>query len=837
MHAIHSSLLNDLATGAVLITPNNRLSHHLLALYMAQQPQLCIEKPACYPYTTFIHRLYQQVRAAYPHHAHPRLISDQMTRLLWQHVLSPSCPEACNQGLLTTVMSAWTACEDWQLSPQHPEFNHKRETQQFQRWQQTFQQHLDHQHAITTEQVINYCLTHQFLPTMPALVWVCFDDYTPVQRALQTALTHRNSPQQHYDLTHIPATAQCIEAESLDDEYQQCIQWLKQKLAAGERRLGVIVPDLTTHAATIQRLFKRHFSEQQLNISFGRPLAEYTLVAHALQWLQLDVTAFTGHQIRLLLSSPYLAHAHQESSARMQLLQDNAAFNTSELALPSVLQYLHSTCPQLKLSLAQLQPLPSLAPTNTWANQFKQRLITLGFPGDGSLNSASYQCLQRWYGLLDEFHAFSLIMPQMTHAQAIAALQQLANTTLFQPQQAPDAPIHILGLLEASGCRFDSLWVMHLTDQVLPQKTHLSAFIPLNLQRELDMPHANPTREYHYAQHILHRLQQGAQETYFSYARHQDDTPYLPSPLIQHLNATRITYTPPTTDAVLITQTELYCHPVLTQEHITGGTQLLANQAKCPFKAFAAHRLHAKVPPAYTEGLSLPERGQVLHKSLELLWRQLQTQAVLLQQDTDTLAHDITTCVQQALVLINSPPRLSFPPLLQTLEIQRLSQLIQASLRQEKTRPAFTVLALEKTAQLELAGLSIQLKLDRLDACEDGKQWVIDYKSKAPDRKPWLDDRPEEPQLLLYALLDPHICGLLFMELRQGQASYLGLTDEAVELPGVKADPHWHDSKATWRSQLEALALEFQHGLCTPTPTRASTCMRCEFQMLCRIEA
>jgi hypothetical protein len=35
---------------------------------------------------------------------------------------------------------------------------------------------------------------------------------------------------------------------------------------------------------------------------------------------------------------------------------------------------------------------------------------------------------------------------------------------------------------------------------------------------------------------------------------------------------------------------------------------------------------------------------------------------------------------------------------------------------------------------------------------------------------------------------------------------------------------------------LQALADEFRQGICTPTPTRTSTCARCEFQNLCRID-
>ena len=836
---IHQPVLDQLAAGAHVITPNNRLSQHLLTTYMQQQTERCISKPACMPYTTFIQQLYQKARHRYPEHPHPRLISEASCRLIWQQVLSPANPTACNQGLLEAVMNAWTRCVESLLSPLHPEFTHKPESLQFQQYFLAFQHALHQHHAITAVQLVSYLLDKQFLPNTEKQLWVCFDDYTPLQRALQAGFQRLNVPLEHYELTNLPAEARCIRAESIADEYQHCLHWLKNKLAAGEQRIGVIVPDLTAEATRIQRLFKRHFSPTQFNLSFGRPLADYTLVAHALQWLQLDLTQVTGHQIRLLLSSPFLAYAHQEASARQQLLQDCAALNTPLLAFEALLHYLTPTCSQLHARLAPLKALPAIAPTHTWANHFKRHLESLGFPGDGSLSSTSYQCLQRFNSLFDEWSAFSGLMAEMTRETALACLQQLANSTVFQPKQTASAPIHVLGLLEASGCQFDSLWVLHLTDQALPQKTQLSAFIPINLQRSLNMPHANPAREYQFARQTLNRLQQGAHEVCFSYAQLQDDTPYLPSPLIQHLAIDNPTVLALPHVSQLLSLHENYLHPVTCHETITGGSRLLANQAKCPFRAFAAHRLHAKAPPDSTEALTLAERGQLLHKSLELLWQDLHDQATLLRHDLSTLRQKITDCIQHALTTLHQPTRLSFPPLLQQLEIQRITRLIQASLAVERLRPPFRVQALEHAAQIELNGLVLQLKLDRLDEIGARKKWVIDYKSRTPDRKPWLEERPEEPQLLLYALLDTDISGLLFMELAQGQASYLGLSDEDCFVHGVnplKTEEHWSEKQAYWRQQLQALADEFRQGICTPTPTRTSTCARCEFQNLCRID-
>ncbi len=833
----HQPLLDALRTDTLLITPNNRLSNYLLTCYLQEQSQRAVTKPACIPFATFLQRLYQQVRHQFPKQNHPRLLSDYATRMLWQQVISPESPDTCNTGLLDAVINAWDSCEAWRLAISHPQFCSKRETLQFQEWHAAFLNALQQQHAITPPQLIGYLLEYQFIPALPSLIWVCFGEYTPQQLALQQTLQKAGVKQQHYDFSHSPPPARCISADSTCEEYEQCIQWVKNKLADGAQRIGVVVPDLSAHAQTIQRLFKRHFAPKQLNFSCGQPLADYPLVAHALQWLQLDLSQISAQQIRLVLNSPYLAQAKCEAMARQQLLQDCAVLHGSKLDFTRFLDYLKPSCPELHLTLGQLTSLPALAPTNTWVNHFKQRFISLGFPGDESLNSASYQCLQRLHHLLEEFNSLHLLVPEMTRTRALNTLHQLAESTVFQPQLATEASIHVLGLLEASGCCFDGVWVMHLTDQCLPQKTHLSAFIPLTLQRELDMPHANPAREYQYAQQHLMRLQQGALETLVSYAQNDHDTPYLPSPLIQHLEPTGIILPEDSSLPQVIVQTEHYRHPVTHQEIITGGTQLLSNQAKCPFRAFAAHRLHAKALPQTTEGLTAQERGQLLHKSLELLWQNLQNQANLLEHDSATLTAIIQSAIQRALHATNYSQYLSFPPLLQQLETQRLNRLIQANLAQEKTRSPFQVVALEQAAQIELGGLRFNVKLDRLDQLENGKQWVIDYKSRAPERKPWDEERPEEPQLLLYALVDHRICGVLFIELRQGQVTYLGLSDEQSTIPGVKMSENpWTEQQTLWRKLLEALALEFQEGHCTPSPTRPITCTRCEFHSLCRVE-
>jgi probable DNA repair protein len=312
----------------------------------------------------------------------------------------------------------------------------------------------------------------------------------------------------------------------------------------------------------------------------------------------------------------------------------------------------------------------------------------------------------------------------------------------------------------------------------------------------------------------------------------------MPSPLIAHIPVMPYSSIFQSEESSnLVVYEEPYDVPMHSTEALTGGTSLLANQAKCPFKAFAAHRLHAKEEHTSNEGLNAQERGQLIHGILETLWKTLQTQEILLHYPTDALNALIQKIVQESLQPIAQNHPHSFPDLLQSIEIQRLTELVYACLEWEKKRPTFVVEAVEHTSSIELAGLTFHVKIDRLDRLSSGKKWIIDYKSRTPEQKPWTQERPKEPQLLLYALLDEAIHGLLFIELRHRQISCCGLSEESTNIQGIKSispETSWKNHHSRWKKQLSALALEFKEGHCVPDPSHTTTCNQCDFQSLCR---
>lgn len=839
-----NALFAAMKKGATVVTPNNRLSNQLLHEFFTQTKDdhgVC-DKALCLPYLAFLRELFKKVRYLYATKAHPILLSAQQQRYLWRNILTQH-QGACNDGLLTAVQDAWTRCQHWQIDNHNPAFAQTPQTRQFQQWWQQLQQQLNKLGALTEEQLVEYLLNYPALfnstTASGQIIWVCFDDYTPQQRRLQQMMETAGCQQYHYDLTKTSYTAYQYAAKDSQDEYLNMIQWLKNKLAAGTPRIAVVVPDLQMQSKHLQRLLQRHIPANQFNISLGQPLIDYQLVAHALHWLELDQPTMSNHQARLLLHSPYLSGAQTEFLPRQDVMQQTNVLQDATVSREALIQALNQTAPKLAALLNNLSSYPEEATTIGWIHHFKTRLIDLGFPGESPLTSSAYQCFQRFMMLFDELLQLSVISPLMSKIQALTALRDLAKSTIFQAQKST-TPIQILGLLEASGCTFNSLWMSGLTDQCLPQKINLSAFIPIHLQREHQMPHAVAERELHFAKQLLQRLQRGCDDSVFSHPRLSGDIPNLPSPLIAHLPELEIhsawiaNHT-----ASLVSREDNYLQPLTPTELVRGGTALLANQAKCPFRAFATHRLYAKPQPAISDGPDASERGQIIHRIMELLWQHLGCQQQLLSLSRHELHLQIESAIHQALTPFINEHSHSFSPLVQEIEVSRLHRLINACMEWEKQRPTFVVEATEQTFTIHLAGIDFHVRVDRLDKVASDKQWVIDYKSSLPINKPWNEERPEAPQLLLYALLDDNINALLFVQLKAGRVTCSGISEDNLPvkgLAGLKKDENWSDLRQQWQQQLTQLAHEFKTGYCPPQPNRPSTCQQCDFPNLCRVE-
>lgn len=839
MHAFdnQNDLFSALLNKHTIITPNNRLSMQIMQDLMNSKTATVVDKPKCMPYQNFLHNCFLQLKHLYPNINHPILLTNQQERALWLQIISINHEKSCNEGLLNEIQSASTRCHQWQIDIKNGDFELNSQSLQFKNWHEEFCDRLKKIIAITQSQLADYVLSYPDCLPKNEVIWACFDDFTPQQKSIIAALDMRNIRQSRYDIKSKINTAKHYVADDNKDEITQLCIWLQTQLDSGKNRIGVVVPELQSQSTELQRRIQRHLSFEKFNISLGKTLIDFPLVSHALSWLKLDNDIITHEQIRLILNSPYIASAKTEFYARSELLENESLMQELNLPFAAVVNNLQERSPELAKCMKKINEYPQQATPAEWSLHFQNRLNILGFPGEYSMSSATYQCLERFVLIFDELKNIGLIEPIMSCQNALATIYDLAKTTIFQPRIAAK-PIQILGLLEASGCVFDSIWICGLTDQCLPQKTKLSAFIPIEIQRKHQMPRSLPEREWALSKQTIQRLHDSCDEIILSYPKITGDMPNLPSPLLNGLDAyNKIDITPADRTKLRTIDIEDYKIAPAVNESISGGTSLLANQAKCPFRAFAAHRLHARRGLELSTGPNDAERGQIVHRIMEIIWLKIKTQSKLLELADDSLNNLIDDAIYQALSPFSAQRNCSFPPLVKRIEEQRLKQLIKSCLNWDKQREPFHIESTEKAYSIKLSGLTFNVRIDRLDQNEDGGKWVIDYKSSLPASKPWNENRPESPQLLLYALLDKSINTLLFLQLKTGQIAASGISEEKLELRGIsqiKKNETWPEKQQLWQQQLSALAQELQDGHCPPTPQRASTCQRCEFIDLCR---
>ena len=259
-----------------------------------------------------------------------------------------------------------------------------------------------------------------------------------------------------------------------------------------------------------------------------------------------------------------------------------------------------------------------------------------------------------------------------------------------------------------------------------------------------------------------------------------------------------------------------------------GGSRVLAHQSACPFRAFAVHRLDAREMDEPDVGLSALDRGSLAHRVLELLWRELGTSerlAALSREELDAL---VSTCTRSALEKYfakhdPSPALAAFG----ALEQARLERLIRKWLEIEKTRRPFIVAYNELECAVEVEGLRLNVRVDRIDRYADGTHAIVDYKtSKKLSRDLWEGERPAEPQLPLYAVTSAvDVSEVAFAQLATVKQEWISV--EGAELDGLLPQ---------WRAVVHKLAADFRNGHAAVEPReKPSPCDLCALHALCRI--
>ncbi len=844
-----SDTLLDLSLSHCLLTPNERLAREYQIAHATAQHNAGRE---AWPTLTCM----SLGRYLLSEYSRLQDLNLQCPRLLTRHELiglAQGSAPAESSALIDTFLQAWETVARYEVDLNDPGFSHPR-GHLFRQWHGAVSRELeqrtgqDSQGIVVEEQIGSLLAESELAPRMP-LVLIDFDVITPAERryleqvasridvlrydSLSDALHGLLEAQPSMSATSRLAEPKISSAEDLRREVAAAAAWAREhKLTHPKATIGIVVPTLAQDYDLVLRQVGAVLDPHQgsrspsFDIAAGTRLAEQAIWQHARYLLACATAEFDADDLTRIADSPFLG---------LSYLSDVCASWPRRLRKTVRLEHLQAWVrnDHFDALLAEIATLPRHANVGTWSRHVLQILTAAGWPQQQALGSVQFQALKTIETLLGQFQA-DPDERRIDVAQALQRLDLRLGAQVFAPER-PHADIQVLGMLETTGLSFDALWVCGLDEGSFPAKNLANPFVPRSVAQKYGVPRSSQQEELVFARTLLERWRRACRDgvVHFSYSSRGEDSEQLVSPLLREWSD-RIDIAPDAPhpfarrgDAVL---DGLFDHtgPPAKTEGMSGGTALLSAQAACPFKAFAEFRLKLRDPVKPGNFPDAMLRGTLLHDAMFHLVRENDNLPALQQLTRD----DVQRFAADAVDRLNLPLATDFIP----YEVERLTSLLLDWLLLEQAREPFSVIALEETYELELGGLRLRVRIDRMDSV-DGHDLVIDYKTGNVTLR-GLTERPlRDAQLPAYSLIHDAIEGVYYAQVRTDTASLHGAARAAARIEGARlADlaHDWDEQRNAWRRDLTSLARDFVQGSAQVAP-RDGACEYCHLQSLCRI--
>ena len=875
------------AARITVVTPNTRLAQALAREFAARQAASGLaawETADILPLEGWIRRLWQEAAHAEAHL--PLLLSPAQEHAAWEEAIRASRFEKELFALGPTVAQcreAWHLAHAWRV-PLDARRIPNEDGRAFLEWAGHYERALRERGQADLARAPDLLappLADGSLRKPATLATAGFDIVAPREAELFTRLAAAGCEVVEVAGASRKSRVARLELSDAKAEIAAAARWARTRLeaAAGPApRIAIVVPDLAQSRSRIGRALAEVLvpghgiaaddAPLPFNISLGLALDAYPLVADALYVIDLAGAHAPFEHASRILRSPYVAGAELEREARARLDARLRRRSMPELSLESFVRQCESSAAPAapdfvdrfgRLAEFRKSGLFEARSASGWARAFSEALRIVGFPGERTLDSREQQTLERWHELLAEFATLEQVSGRMGFQLARERLRRMAREAIFQPK-APDVPIQVMGILESAGQEFDHLWVMGLTDEAWPVPARPNPFIPVAAQRAAGIPQADPAASLELDRRITRGWMDSAPEVVVSHPAMRKESELSPSPLIaaiaretpESLGIRAFATLPGAMRSAAAIETLADgAAPAIEAGPRRGGTGLFKDQAACPFRAFAKRRLCAEEVETPRTGLDPRDRGTLMHEMLRAVWDRVVTQERLLAMPPAELEALLGECAEQALAAMKRRRAEALSGRYGALERERLIRLARAWLEVERTRPVpFTVLKTEEECEVEFGGVRVKGRLDRRDELAGGAIAVIDYKSGECRTGAWAGERPDEPQLPMYALGGPdagRVCVVAFAQVRTGETKFKGLSAAPNLLPGVtlvdkdrspavKQYGSWDRLVARWRSDLEGIGRAFAAGDARVDPkSLVQTCATCEQHALCRV--
>ena len=814
----------------------------------------------------------------------PYALSAFNEQLLWEEVIAQSLKKNAFGDLFDILGLAAAAIEAnryvnaWNLHV--PREHQAEETRQFLHWQRAFQQRCRELGALESVRYMDWQLAHlaQGAGELPVRIeFGGFDQTAPQEQRLRDILASRGVEVTEYATTaNTPAHTQHVQLENQEAECRAAVAWAQARLTENPAaRLAIVTPRLSDVRNQLADLLDDVFyplsirpgladMPRHYNFSLGTPLAQQPLIQAGLNLLRLmTVQQLQQSDVSTLLLSPFWSASHREADARALLDASMREKLPMQFTLSHLLEFIKAQQAeglQLQSLLANIQaaaaiPCTRKLPAVQWAQTLDAILNALGWPGERTINSLEYQALNAWQKALQQLARMDVLDKKLAASEAVYYLQQICTAQVFQAETEFEPAIQILGIMEGLSAPVDAIWCMHMNDHIWPPPARPNPLLPAFIQREAALPNADNNVQAIFAATIQQRLLHSAQHIVFSSSSMDGESQLRPSLLMQNISL----FNAEVILAVSLAE-QLSCHahnalehiddhiaPAVQEgEHVSGGTGLLKAQAVCPAWAFYQYRLGAKALKTPTAGLDNMDRGSLVHGVLEQFWRKRHF-ADLRDMSADDFMDALSKAVGNTIQAFAAESSVASPTVLE-LESERLLKLVGDWLAYEKGREvSFRIVDCEVGKKVQICGIEVTLKIDRVHKLESGGLEFIDYKTgQMPKIKSWGEDRITEPQLPIYATFyadpDEQVAGIHFGMVKTAEHAFTGVSIECFEAEPNKRKPSftqnfndWQHLLNHWRTAIEAIATEVREGEAAVRFSDENELMYCEVMPLLRL--
>jgi probable DNA repair protein len=812
-------------------------------------------------------------------HATQMLLNRTQEHAVWRTILEADEDLA---SLRTVDSLAKMVADTWRLVCRYEGQRRLRgadgsaDTRAFRRWGQTFERFCQAEGFLTQAQLEEALrgVVDKGLVGLPAggVVLVGFDVMTPAQVKLVESLRLAGVGIEELRPAVEAARRMLVEATDEREELRVAARWVREFLKEQPgAKVAVIVPALETYRREIDRVFREVLAPELEDIrigsevgpyefSLGVALAETPMVATALELLRWVTGALPLEQVSGLLLSRYFAMKSEERGARAEF--DAFELRRARMLRPEILleglfaavsgskrkarlSQLSGALRAMRVVANRLQGMTARTHAE-WAEGMRELLEAAAWGSGAGETSVEFQTRRKWESALDELATLAFDGAQVEFAQAFEGLERIARQTTFAPESR-DAPVQVMGPLEAAGGTFDAVWFLRAGDLSWPVFAAASPLLPWTMQRELGMPGVDAVRDAEQARRVTERVAGSAKTVMFSYAKESAEGRQRVSQLLEALELEETTAQellapePPRVILDLEKVEDDVTVAALPDRVMRGGATVLELQAACGFRAFAEHRMSSTELESVELGMDALESGIVVHAVMENFWGQVKTQDMLREMTWPEREAGLDAAIDEGLRKIAQSSASEWDDAYVTMQRERLRRLLRPWLEHELMRPNFVVRQREEKAEnVQIGPLHLNLRVDRVDETEGG-ELLIDYKTGRVSTNDWLSERPDAPQLPLYAVMSDatRLGGVAFARLRVGkEMGWKGFAAREGVL--LKADRLKAESFAAqveeWREVLTKLAERFAAGEAGVRPkSYPKTCTYCRQRLLCRV--